>query len=275
MIDLHTHSTASDGTFAPGDLVRYAWKQGVHAIAVTDHDTLAGLEEAIKAADSLPIRVLPGIELEIMYEGGEFHLLGLGLKYWKEVAGELLAPLLERRTVRNRQIIEKMQEAGLEVEYDDIRRLAGGTIVARPHFARYLVESGFVSSMEEAFTSYLGVGRPFYVERETMGLAEGLHFIHEAGGKAVLAHPKTLHLKIDTLESKLREWKAIGLDGIESLHSNARPAECRRFSDLAGRLELFISAGSDFHGTHRPDRRIGHSCHGRPIDDTYLLPFID
>lgn len=274
MVDLHTHSIESDGTFSPRRLVRFARESGLSAVALTDHDTVAGLAEAEKAASGEGIRLIPGIELEVSYSGGEFHLLGLGINRWRGRFEEALLSLQHERTVRNRVILDRMREAGIEVEYSEVEDLAGGEIIGRPHFARMLVSRGIVRNIEDAFNRFLKPGMPYYASKRTITVREAADLIHAAGGLAVIAHPLTLYLGWRVLPDRIRAYRDEGVDGIEAYHSNATYRECRRLEDIARDLGMLVTAGSDFHGSHIPSRRLGRTCDGRVIDDAFAAPFL-
>ncbi len=275
MIDLHTHTNKSDGTLSPRELIAAAKALGLKAVAVTDHDTIDGLAEAGEAAQEQGILLVPGIELEVFFPSpGEFHLLGLGLKTVNGAFESALKTLHERRAARNTRILAKMREHGLTVNQEEVEALAGGKIVSRLHFARYLVNRGFVKTIEKAFFLYLGKGKPFYEERESLRIEEAISLVHTAGGKAVLAHPLSLYLSWGKFEPQLALWKEMGLDGMEVYHSNASASDCTRLLKLANAHKLLVSAGSDFHGASRPDRHLGKSACKKPIDDVFLEPFL-
>ncbi|MDR2768458.1 MAG: PHP domain-containing protein, partial [Treponema sp.] len=213
MIDLHTHSTASDGDLTPEKLAEFAAKRGLGAFALTDHDTIAGLLGAQRAAERLGIRFIPGVELEIQTENaeggefspgippvnGEFHLLGLNLRrILPEFTAELTF-LAQARERRNHLMLEKMRAAGIEADYGEIAAFAGGDLVGRPHFGFFLVKRRLVRNQKQAFDRYLGKGRAFYVPRAGLGFARAVELIHGAGGKAVLAHPMSLYLSWNKL----------------------------------------------------------------------------
>ncbi len=270
MIDLHTHSTASDGTLTPTKLIQAAALAGLRAIALTDHDTVSGASEAAAEAEHHGLQFFPGVELDIGYTHGSFHLLGLNLKPDSPELGSALAVIRENRTTRNLQMVAAIREAGIECSYDELIQIAGGTNVGRPHFARYLVQKGVVSTEQKAFERYIGDGKRFFRRRESIALAEALRVIHRGGGKAYIAHPLSLQMTFTKLDTKLAEWKELGLDGIEAYHSNATLDECRRLEKLAERNGLLVSAGSDFHGFQRPDRRLGRTAENSEIEDRFL-----
>jgi predicted metal-dependent phosphoesterase TrpH len=267
MIDLHTHSTASDGSLSPARLMQAAKDGGLSAIALTDHDTIAGIEEASKAAEALDLRFIPGVELEIRWEPGEFHLLGLGIRRPGGTFHATLGELARRREARNLRILDRMREFSMEIQYDDIRALSGGGSVGRPHFATALVNRGIVRNREQAFSRFLGKGKPLYVPKEGLEFRSALDLIKEAGGIAVLAHPMSLYVSWGRLPDLVKELADQGLDGIEAWHPTAKPRACRRLEELGTRLGLFITAGSDFHGESRPDRKLGITAGGRKIEE--------
>ncbi|MDR2551769.1 MAG: PHP domain-containing protein [Treponema sp.] len=287
MIDLHTHSTASDGSLTPAGLVEKAALAGLNTLALTDHDTLAGLEEAEKAARNQGISFIPGVELEIQTPGsfssppaGEFHLLGLGITMPTAEFLDTLRYLAETRERRNHKMVEKMKEAGIEVHYDDIRAFAGGAglspasrvspLVGRPHFGAFLVSRRLAKNQEQAFRRWLGRGRPFYVPREGLDFEKAVRLIHESGGAAVLAHPMSLYVSWGRLPAFLETLKEKGLDGLEAWHPTAGVKDCKRLEETGRNLELCITAGSDFHGSARPDRRLGYTSGNRKIEDRFM-----
>ena len=270
MVDLHSHSTASDGRLSPAGLVALAASRGLKALALTDHDTVAGLGEAEQAAGAAGIRFVPGIELEVESSTGEFHLLGLGLSQWKTAWARRLDEIQLLREERNRRIFAKMTQAGIRGGYDEVRALAQGGQVGRPHFAQFLVNRGKVETIQDAFHHFLGAGRQFYEKKAALPLPRALELVHEGGGLAVVAHPTSLQLTFGELEERFAEWQALGLDGVEAWHPGTEPRHCRRLETAARRLGLKVSAGSDFHGENRPDRQLGLTSGGRPIDDSVL-----
>ena len=273
MIDLHTHSTASDGSFSPSALMEEAVKRKLTAIALTDHDTVDGLEEAAQAASARGIRFVPGIELEIIWEheaGGEFHLLGLDLKRLSSEFVEAVAELSRRREERNLEIVDRMNKAGVVVSYDDIRALAGGKTIGRPHFAAFLVNRKIVRNREQAFARYLGRGKPFYIPKAGLEFERAATAIQSSGGIAVLAHPMSLYTAWGRLPNLIKDLKERGLDGLEAWHPTAKVSACKRLEELGKSLGLRITAGSDFHGEARPDRKLGITAGGKKIDEAFL-----
>jgi predicted metal-dependent phosphoesterase TrpH len=278
MIDLHTHSTASDGSLRPAELIRAAKERGLSAIALTDHDTINGLEEAGDEADRLGIRFIPGIEFEITWEEGtstvsppgEFHLLGLGITKPSPAFVETITALNQFRETRNREILDRLRELGLHADYDELRTLAGEGSIGRPHIAALLVKHGMVKDREQAFARYLGKGRPFYVPNEGLQFQKALTLIKESGGIAVLAHPMSLYVAWGRLPELIQELAVLRLDGLEAWHPMAKQRSCKRLEELAKSLHLCVTEGSDFHGEARPDRKLGLSGKDRKIDDAVL-----
>lgn len=269
MIDLHSHSTASDGRLSPRELVLLAARDGLKALALTDHDTIAGWDDAERSARETGLVFVPGVEIEIESPTGEFHLLALGLSRSCPDLEAELGRLRESREERNLKIFQKMKEAGVSGEYAEVVESALGGVVGRPHLARFLVQKGRVASVKEAFDKFLGRGQMFYEKKAGLDLARALELVHRAGGIALVAHPLSLYLSLAKLEERFTEWKDLGLDGLEAYHPGAPLAKCQQLEDLGRRLGLRISAGSDFHGDNRPDRRLGHTSGGRPIGDEF------
>ncbi len=274
MVDLHTHSNASDGTLSPRELVAHAAQHGLSALALTDHDTVDGLAEAVQAGHEYGVRVIPGIEIEVDHPRGTFHLLGIGMWRLDAEVEAALRELKRMRTERNLRMVAAAQNEGMPLQYHELVTLASGAAIGRPHFARLMVRKRLVVNEQDAFERYLGDGRRLHVHRERLALTDAITMIHQAGGKAVLAHPLTLLLSWTQLSRQLRRWKDAGLDGVEAYHANSPLASARRIAELARELDLIVTAGSDFHGPHRTDRQIGRGCEGAPIDEAFALPFL-
>jgi len=270
MIDLHTHSTASDGSCPPRRLVALAVEARLSAIALTDHDTLAGIEEASLCGQSAGIRIIPGVEIEIASDNGEFHLLGLALGGERSSLETALAAVREHRRGRNARMVAKFQRAGFPVTLGELGGIAGGEIVSRAHFAQLLVEKGIVGSIEAAFSGYIGKGREFYEPKACLGLSEAVSLIAQAGGAAVIAHPVSLGIRGAALRRLLRDCRDLGVSGIEAWHPNHTLKETAGFARMARALGMIITGGSDFHGEHMPHRRLGFTSGGRAIPDSLL-----
>ena len=276
MVDLHSHSTESDGSDSPAELIHAAKGQGLIAIALTDHDTLSGLTAAQQAAEEAGIRFIPGIELDILFPAGEFHMLGLGITKWKGSSLEnTLFRLQEDRIRRNNAILEAMRKDGFPAEYTELQAIADGEIIGRPHVARLLVAKKIVKNVEQAFQRYLKKGMPWYFPRKGLSAEEAVSLIHEAGGLSFIAHPLSLYLGWAVLPERIRALHDQGLDGIEAWHPKASPRECQRLQEIAQSLGMLVSAGSDYHGDYIPGRRLGRTCEdGRIIDDAFAAPFL-
>jgi predicted metal-dependent phosphoesterase TrpH len=286
MVDLHTHSNVSDGDLSPSLLIKEAVKQGLFAIALTDHDTIKGLESARTAAaeEAAPenFKFIPGIEININWNGksapgapgvgpgGEFHLLGLGINSPTPSFIAAVEQLSRRREARNREILEKMHELSIEASWDELIKLSGGHSVGRPHFAALLVKLKIVKNIDQAFDRYLGAGKPLYVPKEGMVFEEAVSLIRESGGIPVLAHPISLYVAWGRLPDLVKVLKDMGLMGLEAWHPTTKPGSCRRLEALAKSLGLYVTEGSDFHGAVRSDRKLGYSGKGRKISNTIL-----
>ena len=268
MIDLHVHTTASDGQYSPSQIIQMAAEKKINTIAITDHDTVAGLEEGTAAAKEHNITFVPGTELNINFPTGEFHLLGLGFKKIAPSLEELLATLVKNREIRNVQIIEKMREAGVDITLEEMYADFPDTVLGRPHFAAELVKKKVVKTRQQAFDRYLAKGRPWYVARVGSNLDEAIIAIKESGGVPVIAHPMSLYLSWGKLPDTLKNFYERGVMGLEAFHPGARVTECLRLEELAQKIGFFVTAGSDFHGEKiRADRKLGHTCGGRKIED--------
>ena len=270
MIDLHTHSTASDGILTPSELIEHAFNNKVEVLALTDHDTIDGLEEAATAAEKFGITFVPGVELNIAWPTGEFHLLGLGLKKVSKSLLDILKNLQESRDERNRHIIQKMKDAGYDVSLDEIQSEFKTKCLGRPHFAAYMVGKKIVKKRQEAFDKYLGKHCPWYVERNGADLDESIEAIKASGGIPVMAHPLSIYVSWGKIFPVMQDLKNRGIVGLEAYHPGARLGECKRLEELARTLGFIVSAGSDYHGEAvRADRKIGHTSSGIKIDNRF------
>jgi predicted metal-dependent phosphoesterase TrpH len=284
MIDLHTHSSNSDGDYSPSQLIKEAVKHGLNAIALTDHDTISGLESARIAAEGENIRFIPGIEINISWAGkkdvpglgpgGEFHLLGLGIKNPSPAFVATIEELSRRREARNREILDKMYELSLIPDldgvWDELLEISGGHSMGRPHFAAFLVRRKIVKNIKQAFSRYLAVGKPLYVPKEGLEFEKAAALICESEGIPVLAHPISLYVAWGRLPDLIKILQNQGLMGLEAWHPTAKAGSCRRLEALGKSLGLYITEGSDFHGKVHPDRKLGYSSRGRKIEDTVL-----
>ena len=248
-IDLHIHTTESDGSLTPSQVVHYAKEKGLKAIAITDHDTIHGNEEAIKEGISEGVEVIPGVEISVDYSPGTMHMLGYFITSEDPILNEKLTLLQDSRADRNPRIIEKLNKLGLSLTYDEVVQVSGGGQVGRPHMAQVLMEKGYIKSIKEAFDKYLGKGAPAYLDKFRLGAEEAIAMITNAGGIPVLAHPSTLHLKSsDELDALVKKLVNQGLQGLEVYYSEHDERKTSSYKLLAKRYNLAITGGSDFHG---------------------------
>jgi predicted metal-dependent phosphoesterase TrpH len=258
LIDLHIHSTASDGSYAPAEVVRQAKEGGLTAIALTDHDTVDGLAEALAAGDREGLEVIPGVEISAQFPGGTMHILGLFVDYHNGLLDKRLAVLKQARIDRNPRIIAKLNALGLRITMAQVEAIAGGGQIGRPHIARALMESGYVSDLQEAFDKYLGWQRAAYVSKFRFPPPEALAMIREAKGIPVLAHPFTLNLgSAGALKKLIVELQGLGLAGLEVYYSEHTPEQEALYLKLARELDLVVTGGSDFHGDNKPEITLG------------------
>ncbi|SDP02835.1 PHP domain-containing protein [Desulforhopalus singaporensis] len=251
-IDLHIHSTMSDGTMTPTEIVRLAASRGLKAIALTDHDTADGVEEAMNTGEKCGVEVISGIELSVKYKQQNIHLLGYFFDHTDQVFLEALTRLQQGRVERNKKIVKKLNDLGISVDLEELISTAGNGQMGRPHIARHLIQKGYVATMEQAFTELLGQHGRAYVSRFIYQFPEASGFIKNAGGLTVLAHPYNLvqqHVEVNRL---LQELADLGLDGIEVYY----PSHPRKFKKelrkIAAQRSLFVTGGSDYHGDIRP-----------------------
>lgn len=257
-VDLHCHSTASDGTSPPADLARLAKTNGLSGIALTDHDTIAGLEECKAECEKLEIDFLPSIEISAEYAPGTMHILGYGVDIHSPVLTEMNRRLIEGRDNRNPKIVAKLRELGVAITMEEVDAEAKGNVVGRPHIAAILHRKGYVSSIKQAFNEYLAPGGKAYFDKERLTSKEALGMIQESGGLPVLAHPVQLRCENDAqLETMVKNLIDQGLAGIEVLHSDHDVKLIEKYTVLADRYRLLKTGGSDFHGNNKKDIQLG------------------
>lgn len=270
MIDLHVHTTASDGQYTPTEIIEKAASKNISLMAITDHDTVAGLEEGKIAAKNNNITLIPGTEININFPTGEFHLLGLGFTHITPSLQAIFDKLVQDRNTRNIQIVEKMKAAGIDISIEEIQSDFPNTIIGRPHFAAELQKKGIVKTRQQAFDQYLAKGRSMYVDRVGANLDESIIAIKESGGVPVIAHPMSLYLSWGKLPDQLQNFYERGIMGLEAYHPGARVSECFRLEELARKIGFFVTAGSDFHGEKiRADRKLGHTCGDKKIEERF------
>jgi 3',5'-nucleoside bisphosphate phosphatase len=256
-IDLHCHSTASDGTLSPTQVVQLAVDSGLSALALTDHDTVGGVAAA--AAKERGIDFLPGIEISCDFRApGTMHILGYGVDSNSPVLTEMTRQLIEGRDNRNPKIIQRLQELGVAITMDELNAEAAGGTVGRPHIAAILVRKGYVSSIKQAFNEYLAPGGKAYFDKERLSSAQALQMIRDSGGLPVLAHPIQLRCDNDAeLETVVKNLVDQGLVGIEVFHSDHDAAWVAKAEALATKYNLLRTGGSDFHGSNKKDIPLG------------------
>lgn len=252
MVDLHTHTTASDGTFSPAQLVAYAVEKGLSALAVTDHDTIAGLKEALEASQGTGLEVIPGIEFSTEYKGKDIHIVGLNIDFENPFFVEKLERFIDSRNVRNEKMCELLTEKGLPVTIKQLKERFPDSVITRAHFARFLLEQGYIGQLETAFNKYIGDNGPCYVPREKVNPVQAIRLILEAKGIPVLAHPILYKLPAKELEELVAYLAKHGLMGIEAIYSTYNRADEALIRQLAKKYNLSISGGSDFHGKNKP-----------------------
>lgn len=257
MIDLHCHSTFSDGTLTPEAIIELAESIGLYAVALTDHDTVAGIERAMAAAADKVVHFVPGVEISGEIENGALHILGLFVDYRNESLNRMLAFAEHERYQRNVIIASRLQTIGLSISIEEVAEVARPGVMGRPHFATLMLKKGYVGTMEEAFLRYLGKGGAAFVPKTRIPRHEAISVIREAGGVPVLAHPDQTHRGGMELDDLLGELKGLGLLGIETNYSGYTTDRTRQFRRLAAKHGLQQSGGSDFHGAVKPRLSLG------------------
>ena len=257
IIDLHTHTTESDGSFTPEELITEAKKVGLSAIAITDHDTITGIRKAQYSATHHDIELIPGIELSTDYNGKEVHIVGLYIDIENEYFLSKLAEFKNCRDNRNELIIKNLQKEGFDITMEALKTDNPDCVITRANIARFLYEHGMIPSIQTAFEKYIGDHCKCFVNRFKITPMDAVKLIKEIGGTAILAHPLLYHMSDSTLQTLVNELKEAGLDGIEAIYCTYTPAEERRMKQFALENGLFISGGSDFHGTTKPNLHLG------------------
>jgi predicted metal-dependent phosphoesterase TrpH len=256
-VDLHLHSARSDGTDDPATIVRLAAHAGLSTIALTDHDTLAGIDEARAAAATLGVRLISGTELSVNWPTGTMHMLVYYLEPGTGPLQDRLAGLVEARTVRNHRILDRLSEHGIVIDHDDVVAEAGGGVIGRPHIASLLVQRGHVDDMAAAFDRWLGTGRPAYVMRERLDAVEAIELALASGGLPVIAHPHTLGIGADEFRRAFEQLAAIGLAGIESHYAEYDQELRDHLAGICRTLGLVPTGGSDYHGRYKAGLSVG------------------
>ena len=258
LIDLHIHTSASDGTVSSREIVNIAKNKGLRAISITDHDTVDGNNEAIKAGKEVGLEVIPGVEISVEWEGRPVHILGYYIDSENETLQSILKNLINFREERNPKIIEKLNLLGLDISYKEVQKLAGNGTIGRPHFAQVLIERGYVKNGDEAFKKYLKRGGPAYVEKKRLTPQEGIQLIKNAGGISVLAHPFNIQgIKNRNLEQLVFYFKSIGIEGVEVFYPLHSPQQTLKLKTIGEKFGLLVTGGTDFHGVQKPDIQVG------------------
>lgn len=275
MIDLHTHTNASDGTLSPQELVRRACELNISAVAITDHDGIGGVKEALAEAEALAaegkkIEVIPGVEISAAYKESDIHIVGLFINPNDDRLSNELAGAIDARLHRNEIMCEKLRETGFEITIDDLRRENPDTVITRAHFARYLVKMGYVKDIATVFDKYLGNNCPCFVPRTYMTPERAISIIAENGGIPILAHPLIYKLPESELEALVERLANAGLKGIEVYYSSNVNNDEDYARSLAGRFGLIPSGGTDFHGSNKPELTLGIGRGNMNIPETVL-----
>ncbi|MFC1497180.1 PHP domain-containing protein [Verrucomicrobiota bacterium] len=257
MIDLHVHSMFSDGSFTPEELVDKALDCGLTAMALTDHDSTAGIDRFLEACENKRLEGIPGVEISADAPQGTLHMLGYFLDHKNREFEKILQHIRGGREERNIKILNRLNELGLELTWEEVTSFAGDEVVGRPHFAQALVARKHVRGKKEAFDLYLARGKPAYEDRFRLQADDSIAAIVNAGGVAVLAHPFTLELEGDALLEYVGELADMGLQGIEGYYPEYSNKQCEEYLELAKRLDLAVTGGTDFHGAINPNIKLG------------------
>lgn len=241
--DLHIHTSFSDGSLTPNEIIKWASKKKIYAIAITDHDTVEGIKSAVKSGRLYDIIIIAGIEISCTFEEEEIHLLGYFIDYEDKNLLEITKILKKSRESRAEKIIKKLNDLGFDILLEDVYNISGTGVIGRPHIAKAMIRKKYVNTVEEGFEKYLMKGRPAYVERFKLSIEEGINLIHSTGGVAVIAHPGLIKNK-----NVIYEAIRLNADGIEAIHSKHSKRDMLKYSEIGNRYNLIITGGSDFHG---------------------------
>lgn len=271
-IDLHTHSNYSDGTCSPAEVVEKAVSNGLSAFALTDHDSVAGIDDAINAVkkQNAPIQLIPGTELSVGYKSGDIHIVGLFINHHDAAFNKVSEMMIKRRIDRNLEMVKRFNDAGIPITIPELTNGNPDAVITRAHFARWLVDHDVVKSPNDAFKKYLDTSSPFYVPRKYITPEEGIDIINKSGGIAILAHPLHYKLPQNELEQLIERLKDAGLKGIEVMYSNHIGQDEAYARKLANKYHLLPSGGSDFHGANKPAIDIGKGRGNLAIPYEYL-----
>lgn len=268
MIDLHVHTTASDGEFEPRAVVRRAKDKGVTTIAIADHDTVEGLEEAIEEGNKIGIEVIPAIELNAKVEKGKMHILGYYINYNDTNFAKKTELLKKDRENRNIKFIKEFNRQNVNITLEQVKKYGMGNVIGKPHFAKALLENGYINDIKEAYSKFFNVSPLKEIERKLITPKEAIELIKSAGGIAVIAHPITLKLNEEELDKKIKELKSYGLSGMECYNNIHTQEDVVKLKEIAKANGMIITAGSDFHGPiNTPGVEIGSGKNGNIISD--------
>jgi predicted metal-dependent phosphoesterase TrpH len=257
MIDLHVHSTFSDGSYTPEELAKLAAKASLTAIALTDHDSTEGLDRFLVACEKESVLGIPGIEISAEISEGTLHVLGYFVEYKDEGFQETLRQIRDGREIRNHKMIEQLNELGLELTWEEVASYAGEDVVGRPHFAQAMIARGYVKNKRKVFDKYLAKGKPGYADRFRLSVSDAISSIRAVGGVPVLAHPSTLRKETSELRDYIRELADLGMQGIEVYYSEHSEGQVMFYEGLAKEFGLTLVGGSDFHGDVNPRVSLG------------------
>jgi hypothetical protein len=270
--DLHTHTTYSDGSLTPAELIKRAFGEGIKLIAITDHDNISGIKEALEEGKKFGIKVIPGVEISIDYNAATFHLCGYFIDTSDESLNKKLKFIQNAREERNSKIIGKLNELGIDITMEEVRKVAGSEQIGRPHFAKVLAKRNYAKNSKEAFTRYLAKGKPGYVDRKRLKLDEAVSIIEGAGGVPVIAHPAQVGLKSpNEYKEFFSKLKCAGVVGVEAYSSHHSEKENLLFHFLSNELRMLVTGGSDFHGDMEENVKLGVFGNNVKIDKNELL----
>ena len=258
-IDLHIHSTYSDGTLTPALLIQQAKKSGLRAISLTDHDTTEGVEEIIKYGNTYGVEILSGVELSAHIDASAVHILGYGLRHNDPVLLAQLAGIQEARNTRNQKIIKRLNELGIKITKEDVYNFSKTGQTGRPHFAQFLIEKKVVNSFDDAFDIYLGQNGSAYVPRKILFAADAIRYIIDAGGLPVLAHPATIDFTMSSIPDLLEKLKNFGLSGVEVYYPTHSKKVRKTLLEICRQHDLIATGGSDFHGHRNAEKTLGRT----------------
>ena len=272
IIDLHTHSTYSDGSETPEELVNIAISAGVSALALTDHDTVAGIKQALDAAEGTGIELIPGVELSTFYKKHEIHVVGLFVDYNNRFFKGELNQIRFIREERNRKMCARLHMLGIDIDYDNMVEIYKSNMITRAHIADHLLEKGYISTRKEAFEKYIDSHCPAFIQWEKISVAKGIRLIRASGGVPILAHPVAYKMDDEELDGLVRELKENGLIGMEVYYSTNSQSFTDKSLNLCKKYDLLPSGGSDYHGRTKPLIKVGSGMGGLRVPYELLEP---